>query len=413
MNIVLHKLPKYQQLNQTSQHIPDSAISFVEGLPPKGLAIFNAALHWINIHPRCYVSHETIADLAGASVDYTQRILSEARKQRALDYKTRYKKTNIYSMPQFLSCPSIRQRLCSYLPALRGYLCLSMLLSAINITKTTKKVSESIIQEVTTCIFEPDKVDQMENNGVLLRNNEDLTINKSINLKLLCQRRELIDKLSQQQITSKILYPHLGDNLRFMAIQMGLTPYKSCYLSFVPDELVNSVMSQYRFVQSKETVTDKGKLIGSLLSKQLQKEGLKFDYGFVGTVASQFEMDSTWIVLTPTEKAILQNSVKHIGRKFEEKEKHQWDLHKPTSKVAVDIELQREKERIAKLRSNPYSPYYTGPIAGVDKPISSVAAIKVNPPVSAEPPKSEEMKKIEQDLIAMVLEMTGNKPPTK
>ena len=160
MKTVSQQIKKRQQTNQTSLNNSDIGTiqTTLAGYGRKQLAIVNHALSKANTWHMYFQSHQTIANELGVSVDWVQRSLRQAKLDGIIEYKHRFDNSNVYRVPKWFYNKNITEYLADLLPALRGALCVSMLL-------------------VCTGLRVPQKNHLVEKSGGYLRN--DITKNEN------------------------------------------------------------------------------------------------------------------------------------------------------------------------------------------------------------------------------------------
>lgn len=373
----MNKVSHTNKKNQASkQNISFSFEDVIFNAGKKKQAILNVIYYLAEKYKICAPSHGYIAEKAGASLDYTQQVLTEANKEGLIVYERRYNDTNVYYLPEPLKNPDVRNRLASVLPYLRGILCLSMLLSVVALSGRPHK------RVVVSKNFSSQQNDLVEKPGLNIRDKEIITISLSNNRDNVRHRKVVIEKISQNKLNSKFLYPFLCDSMRYLAIHMGLTPVKACYLACIEQDIADEVLHEYMLCHRNGIIPkNKSQFIGSLLKKSVEKHSVSFEYRFISSIITHFGLDTEWKSMTLAESSILQQSVRHIGSKIELQEELR--SHKAKESAPSQAAIQREKDRIQRLKKNPYSIYYDG-----HSPLEEKRIIKKNPPqIPPAPPK--------------------------
>lgn len=404
---------------------PEELKDMLDSFTKTGLKAFNTVLNGVNSRDKYYESYNTIAEKAGCSRRTVAYAIAKACKLGLLLRKRQFKYTNIYTIPPILQQQSIVERFASYLPGLRSLLCLMMLIPGLMYTINARACSQRekiVMKENKDCYNESNIVGVLPNtNNNFLSQQNDLVENCTQYIKKnvltsslftnleshtggeISDPEKAYDKyarigqqggnslgrtMSEKEIAgeqrkvllgeskSKARKPHceliskkdygfLGEYGRYIAHQIGFTPRQAVKLAYYPDYVLYEIMKRYAIScesAGNGGIKNRSKFLYGIVKAVGQKYNIELDNHFTSSLASQYGVDSSIGVLTYQQAVSLQQQTAHIGREFLNYQKREREALKEKDPVVLQERAKKEAdERLARLRHNPYSPYYVGP----------------------------------------------------
>jgi hypothetical protein len=369
---------------------------FEEHFPPYMLASINVVFDYTRRFPMATPSHRTIAKLAKCSVRTVAKAIALAKELGIIRVKHRFNLSNVYFVPKYIFGEEYVEKLARYLPGLRSALCLALLLSGLGLNKSVKATefklpSEKLVMEkrhenntnsnvekYKNSFFGSPKSAPVDKCNLIFNNKEDNLLSPNVGKLLRCengvglqQRKTLLGDGSPNRanaghkiLDSKRDYWFLSDHGRYLVHQMAMTPAQAVRLVYYPEEVLRECFEAYVYAacRNKSPIRNRVKYIQGILNNAREKHGIKIEPFITGMLISGYSVDSSITKLTYAQAVHLQQQTAYIGENYRESLKRERAQAREVRKSDVSDEaLRLEKERIQRLRSNPYSVYYTGP----------------------------------------------------